>query len=335
MKRKQLKKLFPWSIRNWVQIGVLSVTIIIGLQFALFVHQIAGDGEITIPRPAGVEGFLPIGALTGWKHFIQTGLWDGVHPAGMVILGFAIFISWTLRKSFCGWFCPIGTISEWLWRVGQWGMGKNSQLPKFVDIPLRSIKYILMFLFIGAVLGMSESAVAGFLSGDYWKIADIKMLRFFTNMSSFTAMTLLVLIFLSLFIRNFWCRYLCPYGALTGLVAVFSPTWITRSEDPCTNCGKCAKVCPAYLPVDKKTIIFSAECTGCLNCVEICPARNTMTLKTAGLKAGFWTGKRLAIAILGLYIFLVLIAGFSSHWTSDLTPSDFRTLYPRIEFLSH
>ncbi len=62
--------------------------------------------------PAGVEGFPPIGALMGWTRFLATSTWDGVHPAGMVILGFAGLISLLGRKSFCGWFCPVGTLSE-------------------------------------------------------------------------------------------------------------------------------------------------------------------------------------------------------------------------------
>jgi hypothetical protein len=57
-----------WGLRNWIQLAVLVLTLGLGLQFYLFVRQAAGGGTITIARPAGVEGFLPIGALMGWKH---------------------------------------------------------------------------------------------------------------------------------------------------------------------------------------------------------------------------------------------------------------------------
>ena len=98
--------------RNWFQLGVFLATIGIGVQFFIYVHQASSNGVITVLRPPGVEGFLPIGALMGWKLFVQTGIWDPVHPAAMVLLGFAGFISLALRKSFCGWFCPVGTLSE-------------------------------------------------------------------------------------------------------------------------------------------------------------------------------------------------------------------------------
>jgi len=54
-----------WGLRNWIQLAVLVLTLGIGLQFYLFVRQAARGGTITIARPAGVEGFLPIGALMG------------------------------------------------------------------------------------------------------------------------------------------------------------------------------------------------------------------------------------------------------------------------------
>ena len=109
----------PWGIRNYIQIGVLAVTLGIGIQFYIHVHQAANSLTITVPRPPGVEGFLPIGALLGWKQFLSNGHWDKNHPAGMVILGFAAMVSIAGRKSFCSWFCPLGTLSELLWKLGQ------------------------------------------------------------------------------------------------------------------------------------------------------------------------------------------------------------------------
>ncbi len=118
-KRLDSKRTFSWKIRTKVQLGALFVTIWIGIQFLIYVLQVSGSKAVTVTRPPGVEGFLPIGALLGWKHFILTGVWDSVHPAAMVIFGFAVLASILLRKSFCGWFCPIGTLCGWLWRLGR------------------------------------------------------------------------------------------------------------------------------------------------------------------------------------------------------------------------
>jgi len=58
---------YSWGLRNYVQLAVFLVTIGIGIHFFIYYLQASGDGAITVSRPAGVEGFLPIGALMGWK----------------------------------------------------------------------------------------------------------------------------------------------------------------------------------------------------------------------------------------------------------------------------
>ena len=50
-----------------------------------------------------------------------------------------------------------------------------------------------------------------------------------------------VIVLLSMFVQNFWCRYLCPYGALLGLVSLLSPVKIRRDKEACIDCGKCTR----------------------------------------------------------------------------------------------
>ncbi len=334
-KDRQRLKPFDWSIRNTVQVIVLTITLLIGLQFFLWIKQIEDGAAVTFARPPGVEGFLPIGSLMGWKYFFLTGKWDLVHPAGMIILGFAVIISFALRKSFCGWFCPIGTISEGLWRLGRGKNGHNILPPNWLDIPLRSLKYILLAFFVWAVLAMNSGSLERFFALPYWKVSDIKMLYFFTGMSGFIATVLLILVVGSISIRNFWCRYLCPYGALIGIFGFLGPTRIQREESTCIDCNLCAKVCPAYIPVDVKSRIISAECTGCASCVEVCPVKDTLNIKTTGLPVGFWTSRKLALTVGRLFILLVITARISGLWVSNVTIEDIRSILPNIDFLKH
>ena len=69
LKKKTPLHLYPWRFRNSVQLGVLLVTLGIGFQFFIYVLQASGPDTINVSRPPGVEGFLPIGALLGWKLF--------------------------------------------------------------------------------------------------------------------------------------------------------------------------------------------------------------------------------------------------------------------------
>ena len=92
--------LFFSSLRNRFQLVLFLMTLAIGLQFYFFVEQAGNGGPITIQRPAGVEGFLPIGALLGWKQLLTTGIWDPVHPAAMVILLYAAVVSLLFENPF-------------------------------------------------------------------------------------------------------------------------------------------------------------------------------------------------------------------------------------------
>ena len=314
----------PWSVRNAIQLGVLVLTLGIGLQFYIHVKQAAGSAAITVPRPAGVEGFLPIGAMMGWKQLLANGNWDPVHPAGMVILGFAVLISVAARKSFCSWFCPVGTVSEALWRLGQKTIGRNFRLPVWIDIPLRGCKYALLAFFIWAVFQMSEAAIAKFLSSPYYRMADVKMLHFFTRMSAATALVLTFLVIMSMLYRNFWCRYLCPYGAFMGLLALLSPLRIKRNASTCIRCGSCSAVCPHQIAVHQHSEIKSPECSGCMDCTLVCPVPETLRMETKRPWNRAWQPATVGTAIVLLFVGIVYLAQVTGHWQSRLSTREFR-----------
>ena len=75
----------------------------------------------------------------------------------------------------------------------------------------------------------------------YGLVADVKMLNFFRYLGVTAAIVIALLVRASILVQNFWCRYLCPYGALMGLVSLFSPVSIRRDADACIDCAKCAK----------------------------------------------------------------------------------------------
>jgi polyferredoxin len=144
-----------------------------------------------------------------------------------------------------------------------------------------------------------------------------------------------VLAGLSLVVKNTWCRYLCPYGALMGLVALVSPTRIVRNADACIDCAKCATACPAGLPVDRLASVRSAECTACLSCVAVCPVEGALDV-TAGLRRRRvippWA---LAAAVVLLFCGVVAFARAAGHWHTSLPDSLYFDLVPRAAAFSH
>ena len=216
-----------WS-RHAVQAGFLVTVLLIGWQFARWVHGLEA-GLVAGSRPPGVEGFLPIAALLSLRHLFATGAFHPVHPAGLVILLLVCALGLLAKKAFCSWVCPIGTLSEILAAASRRIFGRLLSLPRWLDLPLRSLKYLLLLFFVWAVFfQMDTRAVADFLDSPYNRVADVKMLYFFERLSTTGALVLGALAVLSLLVPYFWCRYLCPYGALLGALSLLSPLKITR-----------------------------------------------------------------------------------------------------------
>ncbi len=321
-------------IRWTVQALFAALNVWIGIEFFLWVrHYETGGASIFIPRPAGIEGWLPIASLMNLKALLQTGEVPSIHPAGVFVLVAFLAISLLLRKSFCSWLCPVGTLSEWLWRAGRSIFRRNFFLPRWADIGLRSLKYILLGLFLYVILKMPPAAIRAFMDGPYGIISDVKMLNFFRYLSVTAAVALGALALLSVFYQNFWCRYLCPYGALMGLVARFSPARIRRDPVACIDCEKCAKACPSLLPVDKLITVRSVECTGCLDCVAVCPAAGALQMSLPRRRTlPAWA---MAAAIAVLFLGIAGYARWAGYWHTDLPSQLYYDLIPRAAEFAH
>ena len=253
-------------------------------------------------------------------------------------------MSWLLRKSFCSWLCPVGTASEYQWKLGRFMFRRNFTLPRWLDIPLRGLKYLLLGFFAFAVLGMTAEAIGQFLASPYGMIVDVRMLNFFRYLGGVAAYVILGLVLASLVVKNFWCRYLCPYGALLGLAALASPVRIVRRESGCVDCAKCAKICPSGLAVDKLVQIRSAECTGCLECVAVCPAQETLVVSVFPHfpKAGkYGPPKRVvpawafAAGIAVIFFGLVGYAKLTKHWDTRVPQAVYFQLVPNASEQRH
>ena len=322
------------TLRRAFQLGFLLLNLWIGVQFYLFVRYSERGGQgLWTSRPPGVEGWLPIAALMNLKVLFATGEVPRSHPAGMFLMMAFLAISWVARQSFCGWLCPVGTVSEYLWRLGRRTFGRNVRLPRWLDVALRGLKYLLLGLFAYAVASMSVPAIRVFLEGPYGVLDDVKMLNFFRFLGVTGGLVMALLVVASLFISNFWCRYFCPYGALMGLAALASPLRIRRETSLCIDCDKCTKACPSLLPVAQLVTIQSAECTGCLACVAACPAAGALAMTAPGRRrVPAWA---IAALIAGLFLGICGYARWSGHWRTDLPARVYFELIPRAGEFGH
>lgn len=206
-------------------------------------------------------------------------------------------------RVWCGWICPMGALLVWISPHDQ--KNKKNPSPKW-----RTVKYLLLLaLLIAAVLGNQTLAISDPISiltrsmtsaifpalrylvfgiesflyrFDFlWPALDwinsTLLLPIFQGIESVFQAALPVAFFFLLILglnwiaERFWCRYLCPLGAMLGIV---SRTAIFRREvsDACTNCGICAANCPTGT-IDKENGYASdpAECIYCYDCAADCP----------------------------------------------------------------
>ena len=348
----------PWndwrnasSWRKATQFLLLALNIYIGVTFYYWVRYFETVGtSVYIPRPGGIEGWLPIAGLMNIRYTLETGFLPPIHAASMLLLVAFILISLLLKKAFCSWLCPVGTLSELLGNLGKKVFGRNFTLPRWLDIPLLSLKYLLLSFFLYIALSMPAQGIQYFLMSAYGMIIDVKMLDFFRHIGPATLIFVVVISVLSLFIRNAWCRYLCPYGALLGLFSLFSPFKIRRNADSCIDCGKCAKNCPSNIPVDRLIQVRTVECTGCMTCVESCPVASTLSFSlqtppgaqsghsaapTPWWRQGRLSGWTMTLLLLGILFAAVGYAVYANVWQTPVPDHMYFQLIPKARMIGH
>ncbi len=221
-----------------------------------------------------------------------------------------------LGRVWCGWLCPLGTLLDWV-RFPSAGTGRWGSLAS-----LRRIKYALLLLILAMVLFGSLSLMildpitlltrtmttavlpalnqaittveralytVGFLRPVVdWIEARLRgpvlpVVQPVFGMSSLIFVLFLGLLALNRLADRFWCRYLCPLGALLGLlskVSLFRPV----IRPACHRCGQCVGVCPVdAIDAQAGYEILPAECTVCLDCLVACPGSRASGASQEGI----------------------------------------------------
>ena len=311
----------PARFRLAVQAAFALFCAFTGYRFILFLDRL-GAG-LPAAKPGAVEGFLPISALLGLRRLAATGDWDPVHPAGLAIFLAVLLTALFARKGFCGHLCPVGFVSALLERVGR-RLKLAVIPPRWLDLPLTGIKYLLMAGFLFAAFSMDGGSLDAFMTSPFNVTSDARMLAFFTAPTALTLMVLGGLIAASLVVRNCWCRYLCPYGALLGLLSWFGPVRVRREEAACIGCGRCTRICPAGIEVERKAQVLTPECIGCGECIGTCPVEGCLAFTAAGRSLPWFTA---GLGAVGILLLVWGWAELTGHWDSEIPAGILRRFY--------
>ncbi|MBI4834578.1 MAG: 4Fe-4S binding protein [Planctomycetes bacterium] len=218
-----------------------------------------------------------------------------------------IIITVLLGRVFCGWICPLGATIDWFDKVFLWWRKKRIVM----WLGWRKVKYaILVILLTGAVFGVNaigwldpiSIAFKGYglfiYSALDWAGTKVGLDR--TTVSSLIdigifdrnevlfkysavfAITLAVILLLSMLERRFWCRNLCPLGALLGLLSKWRLVRTHTGED-CNECKLCVRTCKMGAR-SKELEALDEECIHCYTCVNGCPKDQLFIKKAAKVK---------------------------------------------------
>ena len=230
-----------------------------------------------------VNWFLDLDPLAGLgtilaTHTLYRGLLWGLATVILTIV---------FGRFFCGWVCPFGSLHQFFGWVGARGRKAADQIARNQYRKAQGIKYAVLFFFLvmaAIPLFHSTSLQTGLLDPIplVYRSVNIALLpiadKFSRTLSAYPrqyegawliGLVFLGALFLNFIYPRFYCRFLCPLGALLGILGRFSIWRIGKTQENCRDCKLCDKVCEgACMPWGKIRI---SECVLCFNCPGICP----------------------------------------------------------------
>ena len=194
---------------------------------------------------------------------------------GRIILILGVFlITLVWGRFFCGFICSFGAMQDLLNSIGKL-IPFKIKVPEKADKWLKLLKYALLAFVAVGVWGFSVTGDTVWspwtVFGVYSSFSGWSSLKYFLTLGG---VFLLLIIIGSLFIERFFCRYLCPLGALFSLVSRFRIYSLKRKPDKCGNCKLCTSKCSMGIPLYKYEKVRSGECINCMKCTSVCPNEN-------------------------------------------------------------
>lgn len=290
-----MKKLL--NVRTVSQLAVLILVLVLTVR-----HM-----ELGVEKAASIDAFCPFGGVESFLTYVTTGEFvRRINVSSFILLAIVLGVTLLFGRVFCGFFCPLGTLQEWIRALAKkMGIKNEIELPKSVDRFARYIKYVVLVVII-------------YFS---WKVGDLV----FRNYDPYNALmhlgnefeekpvgySILGLVLVSsLFVKNWWCRYFCPLGAFLAIFRKISPFKINRNNDTCVHCKACDDTCVAGLEIENQTEIKSADCVSCLRCVKDCP-NGSLKLKV-GKKE--FSKKTFSWIVASAFALLIIVAVVSPLW---------------------
>jgi hypothetical protein len=202
-------------VRRLVQVGFL--VLVAGIALG---HTLEEQG-VTIPLVGGasLHAVCPFGGVVSIYEYVTEGSFvRKTHESSWALMWIAFGTAILFGPAFCGWICPLGTVQEWVGRLGRRIFRKryNAFIPQRLDGALRYLRYLVLawVVYVTAVTGTLVFAEID---------PYFALFNFWTGEVALSAFVVLgVTLLAALFVERPFCKYACPYGAVLGLLVLGS-----------------------------------------------------------------------------------------------------------------
>lgn len=276
------KRLFrPHSIwiRKIVQWFFFLLIALISINHTL----VENGGGIPFLSTASLHALCPFGGVVTIYQYATVGTFvQKIHESAFVLMIIGFVLAFLFGPVFCGWVCPLGTIQEWVAKLGRKFFKRryNQFIPDHLDKVLRYLRYLVL---AWVVYVTATSGTLIFAKYDPY----FALFNFWSSEVAIGGLIILgATLVLSVFIERPWCKYACPYGAVLGITNIFRVFQIKRAESTCKADGACSIMCPMNIKVDTIHTVRDHQCISCLECTSeaICPVAKTVVFTTGAVK---------------------------------------------------
>jgi ferredoxin-type protein NapH len=289
----------------------------------------ANKGNLWSMRLAGVDITDPLAAAEA------TAASRTIYLPLLVSILIPVVLTLLLGKIFCSWICPAGLLFEIT--------GKLRRLLRFAEIPPAEVSFSHRNKYILLVVGLAMAAFFGapIFALVYPPAVMSRLVHTWVFGTVATGMLVIlgIVITIELFISpRWWCRTMCPGGALYGLLGKYRPLKVVLNKERCSGCRECEPVCePGLNPVLESTGI---ECDNCGVCIKHCPDDALQYgISLPGFnrtRQGRGTNNRRAKAVtLTLILFILGNAPAYGHHILGLPHYSYKENYPQAPTLEY
>lgn len=276
------------KIRLAIQVFFLIIILFLG-----YLHQVKGGGPSGTPSVDALCAFG--GAETLYSLITKGTLINRIEVSSVVFFIITLIVTLIFGRLFCSFICPLGTLQDLSSRLKI----KKIRIPEKVHSKLSLLKYAVLIVILFLTYRAGSLIIRGY--DPYAALMHLTSPEVLTE-SAIGLIILAAIIILSIFIDRFFCRYICPLGAIYAILNKVRPFKLNRAPK-CIKCSKCNRNCPMGIDIMSKDAVKDSDCISCLNCMD-CPVDAVeVKSKKVKLTPSKFIGLSLILALITFSVF--------------------------------